>query len=68
MRPHGCQGCQKNQKDPRINIMMRSVLIVSLNWTNFEKLSEKTVRKQSFLIDFLDFMRFLDVHSIWAGY
>ena len=53
--PQGCQGCQKNFKDQRINNLMCFCDNIQPNLNKLRKI----VTKQSLLIDFLDFMKFV---------
>jgi hypothetical protein len=64
IRLQGSQGCQKMHQDPLNMLIEVCCAKIDLKLKNIQK----SLRKQGFLTDFLLFMRFFEVCSIWTEY
>ena len=64
IRPQESQGCQKIPQDPLNMPIEVCCAKIDLKLKNIRK----SLRKQGFLTDFLVFMRFFEVCSIWTEY
>ena len=64
IRPQGSQGCPKMRQDPLNMPVEVCCAKIDLKLKNIQK----SLRKQGFLTDFLVFMRFFEVCSIWTEY
>ena len=58
-RPQGCQGCQNDREDPRINPMVRFCASFQPKMNEIRKIT----KKQYFFHDFCRFLSFFVIYS-----